>query len=97
MVTMVFETLGLDLMLVKSLSIWKENNENPLMFMTGSCVSFFFVRKNTSEVSFEPSIILRRNSVGENYKCNHMCAVSLLNCFYSPNFSISISVVKTPF
>ena len=53
----IFKTVTLDVVLVKSLSVWKENNENPLMFMTGSCVSFFFVHKITSEVSFEALMV----------------------------------------
>ena len=62
------ETVKRDLTLVKCLSVWKENKENPLMFMTGSCVFFFFVCKSSSKVSFEPSVILGRIFVAENYK-----------------------------
>ena len=51
--------------------------ENPLMFMTESCVSFFFVLKSSCKVSFEPSMILGRNGVAENYKCNHMYFIDL--------------------
>ena len=51
--------------------------ENPLMFMTGSCVSFFFVLKSNCEVSFEPFMILGRSVVAENYKCNHMYFIVL--------------------
>ena len=52
-----FKTLRLYLILATFLSVWKENNENPRIFMTGSCVSFFFVHKITSEVSFEALMV----------------------------------------
>ena len=61
-----FETVRRGLILVKCLSVWKENKENPLMFMTGSCVSFFFLLTNSCEVSFEPFMIFERNVVVEN-------------------------------
>ena len=73
-----FETVRLDLILVKCLSGWKENKENPLMFVTGSCVASFFVVENIYEVSFEASLILGENVVAENHKCNHQNFI--VNC-----------------
>ena len=72
-----FETVRRGLILVKCLSVWKENKENPLMFMTGSCVSFFFLLTNSCEVSFEPFMIFERNVVEENYKFNHIYFIVL--------------------
>ena len=37
----IFETVGRDLILGECLSVWKENNENPVRLMTGSCALCF--------------------------------------------------------
>ena len=72
-----FETVKRDLTLVRCLSVWKEKEESPRMFMSGSCVSFFFAVKSSCKISFEQSIILWRNFGGENYKCYHMYFIDL--------------------
>ena len=96
-----FETVVRDLILGECLSVWKENNENPVRLMTGSCALCFiniivkYASMWSKHVYWGQNLFIAWNFKQFSSSANGtICLLSLFICCYCSNLNMSIFVVK---